>query len=133
MLNRFFSFSKKTSKIDSIEQNSYAEPLNVSKEVIAPLAQASQDPQKKRVRILRKSAYIQNMFEASTWVYICVTKWMEAIASVPWVLKKRNESGDWDVIKNSEFEFFLENGPNPYTSGNRFKQRLTSSLFLLVS
>jgi len=55
---------------------------------------------------------IKDGMESSSWVYACVKKRAENIASVPWIVEKRQSDGSWDREEDHDLEKLIKN-PSP--------------------
>ena len=71
---------------------------------------------------------IQEGFKSSVWVYACVTKRADSIASVPLVVG-REVDGDFEPIDNHPLQVLL-NHPNPSMDMNSFLQKVVMDLDL---
>jgi len=55
---------------------------------------------------------IKDGMETSTWVYACVKKRAENIASVPWIVEKQTSDNEWERVEDHELENLIAN-PSP--------------------
>lgn len=85
----------------------------------------------KRIRVdwNFKQACVEG-FEASTWVYACVTTWMSQIASVPWIVREKSDvDGEWIPVADSALSDFMDR-PNPFMGWADLTERLTGDLLI---
>lgn len=68
-------------------------------------------------------------YKASTWVYVCVSRLMAAISSVPWLVEKETAPGKWEPAPEHPFNAILTK-PNKYVGWQRFAELFTSHKFL---
>lgn len=66
---------------------------------------------------------------ASTWVYVCISKNANAVASVPWCVEVRNGRGDWERAKDHPLQSIMDR-PNEYWSRQRLLQNIVAELML---
>lgn len=72
----------------------------------------------------------QEGFEASTWVYACVTTWMSQVASVPWIVREKSSvDGEWTPVPDCDLAQFMDR-PNPFMSWSDLTERLTGDLLI---
>lgn len=72
---------------------------------------------------------IDDGFKASVWVYSAITRIMQAVASVPWVVGIEDESGEIEIVNNHPLKGLIDE-PNPFMSWNDLVKRFVSHLYL---
>ncbi len=71
---------------------------------------------------------IDDGFKASTWVYACINRLMEAAASVPWHAYQKT-SDTWEPVADHPLELLLEH-PNPFMCRSDIIKRVTAQMYL---
>lgn len=56
---------------------------------------------------------IREGYRACIWVYGCIKKRAEAVASVPWIVEQRARGGEWESVKDDHPLQMLMDYPNP--------------------
>lgn len=73
---------------------------------------------------------IREGFQSSSWVYACVQRRADAIASVPIVVETKAKGGkDWKQVDNHPLKYLLDN-PNPEMSTDMFLRYVVTHLDL---
>jgi HK97 family phage portal protein len=83
---------------------------------------------KKKDRLTLQQA-TDDGYKASTWVYICVSRLMAAISSVPWLVEKEVSPGKWEPAPEHSFNALLQK-PNDFIGWQRFAETFTAHKFL---
>lgn len=111
-------------KVSEIEDGTYVDSSGVSWSVADSAGVFS--GRKKKLTLAQATA---DGFKASTWIYICVSRLMAAISSVPWLMEKEVSPAKWEPAPEHPFNAILRM-PNNYVGWQRFAETFTAHKYL---
>jgi HK97 family phage portal protein len=72
---------------------------------------------------------IEKGLKASTWVYVCIMRNTNALASLPWEVQVQQADGRWVSVPGHPLQMLIDR-PNPYWSRQRLMSLIVMELLL---